>query len=214
MSENEVSQQTKLFENSYGARDYKGVREMVLQNKTSFSTDQFHYNIGTLYAKEGELHFARYHLQKSLKFEGFRPEVFNNLKYVDDSLGIKDDAISVYAFVDLPSSFFMIVTLFLLILAALLLRIRVFKKIQIWILFFTLSSLPYFGSLLSKHFVSGAINIGNGELRAGPSNIFEKNGEVPKGQKLITGNVDKGWCRILYPFRYVGWIEKDSLGFY
>ena len=115
---------------------------------------------------------------------------------------------------DLPSSIFLTLTLILLVCSAVLLKLKKLKKIKVALVLVCLSVLPYFGSLVANRVVSGAINIGNGYVRGGPSLIYEKSVEIPSGRKLIIGEVDKGWCRILYPFEFAGWIEKKSIGFY
>jgi hypothetical protein len=214
MGVKENSQQTKLLEASYAKRDYKAVKEMILKNKNQFSLAQFHYNFGTLYAKEGELHISRYHLQKALKLGGIKKEVFQNLKYVETKLGFDEEGSAVYSIVDLPPSIFLILTLVFLIFSALLLKIEKLKKIKVGIVLICISFIPYLGSVVGNRVLSGAINIGDGEIRGGPSHIYEKTLNVPAGRKLIIGEIDKGWCRILYPLEFAGWIEKKSLGVY
>jgi hypothetical protein len=202
----------------YLKENWKTLVEKIIESKEQFSSSQFHFNLGTIYAKKNDFAVARFHLEKSNKLTGFDTKVKNNLNYVVQKLEIpslwerssplgKIDCIFEYTG---PWSFGL---LFGVIAIAIYLKLKN-RKIQYWLTAYAIN-LVLFG-LMYWHLdgLRYAVALKDVPLKEGPSELFSDVGEIKAGAKVILGNVDNGFWYVKEPIDYRGWAKAEDLGIY
>ena len=60
----------------YVEAEYKSAEDKMRQNKAAYSEGVYHYNLGTLHIKKGEIGLGRYGLEKALAHGFQSPQVF------------------------------------------------------------------------------------------------------------------------------------------
>ena len=48
----------------------------------------------------------------------------------------------------------------------------------------------------------------------GPSKIYEQNGTLSSGSKVILSKRSNNWYYVRFPESHAGWVERSLLGFY
>jgi tetratricopeptide (TPR) repeat protein len=225
MEKNNITGMTKSsdqsFEKLYLEKDYKGAVDYLLKNKQLFNSGIFHYNLGTTYAKLGELSTARYHFEKSIQEGYVNSSSLNNLNYIKIKLGV-DDITTSTALADqtmnivtsLPIQVYSLMTLSLLLFAVILLKLNQLQSKIKMISVFAIVPIPVvFYSLYVFH-LHPAIAFKEIPLLEGPSKIFPEKGKVKAGSKIIVSDYKDGWYFVKNPESLVGWVSKDQLGQY
>lgn len=208
----------KSLREQYQSSDFEAVKTSLIENKDAFDKGEFHYNLGTVYSKTGNYAVGRYHLEKAV-YEGYDTAATkHNLKIVTDKLSTQDlstsqsiDDVLLSKSISYGPDVFIFVTLVFLIVTILLFNKRLIKKTSLVILIL-LSLTP----ISVKHFYLDKLNIAvlfnDSKVFEGPSGIFEKTGEIPKGAKVLVGKTIDGWYFIERPVDYVGWIKMKDVG--
>lgn len=211
----------KDLENLYTQGKFSQAIDIMLKNKSSFPKGVFHYNLGTLYAKEGSFAAGRYHLEKAIAKNFVNSMSLNNLETVQEKLAVNDISNSASfhdRFVDrsllLPSEIYLSATLLLALAFMALIK---WKKIVApsarWgLMLLTLVPLAY--NQLYLRNINHAIVLQDTQMYDGPSKIYFNTGIVKAGSKIITGKNNNGWYLIQSPLQLSGWVYQDSLGFY
>ena len=207
------------FEELYAKKDFKAGINVLLQNKQQFSSGTFHYNLGTTYAKLGDMGAARYHLEKAINLGMYNSTSINNLNFVRSKIESEDISTSsalTDKFIDFSLSFpheaYISLSLGLLIL---FLGIARYKKInsKFKLGFITfLSLVPVLFSFIYLQNINSAVAMKDIALYEGPSRIFQEKGKLNAGAKIILGEYKDGWFLVKYPTSLSGWINKDNLG--
>jgi tetratricopeptide (TPR) repeat protein len=225
MEKNNITGMTKSsdqsFEKLYLEKDYKGAVDYLLKNKQLFNSGIFHYNLGTSYAKLGELSTARYHFEKSIQEGYVNSSSLNNLNYIKIKLGV-DDISSSTALPDqainiatsLPVSAYSLMTLCLLLFAVVMLKFNKLQNKFKMICVFSSTLIPIALYSLYVTHLHPAIAFKDIPLQEGPSKIFVEKGKVRAGSKIIVGDFKDGWYFVKNPESLVGWVSKDQLGQY
>ncbi len=208
----------KSLREQYQSSDFEAVKTSLIKNKDAFDKGEFHYNLGTVYSKTGNYAVGRYHLEKAI-FEGYDSAATkHNLKTVTDKLSVKDlatsqsvDDVFLAKSISYGPDFYIFITLVLLITSITLFNKKIIKSwaLSLLLLFSMIPvSLKYF--YLDN--LNVAVLFNDSKVFEGPSGIFEKTGEIPKGAKVIVGKTIEGWYFIEKPVDYVGWIKKKNVG--
>lgn len=221
MPNNNTNIENTTVEKLYLSGQLDEAIEKTLDHKNQMDLGHFHYNLGSLYLKKGDLGAARINLEKAIK-EGFSlPMAYSNLRYIKNQNTIIDSSRSTslegrtadFLSSVPPQSFFLIS---LLVLSALLFYIKFSKKISraVVILSLVLSITPL---VLYWGWVSGlqeVIVIKDSTVYQGPSKIYEEIGSLSSGSKVLLSKKNNNWYFIEYPESHSGWVERTLLGFY
>lgn len=210
----------KTLESKYLKQDFEGLLGDLLQNKDKFDPGIFHYNLGTIYSKTGNLGAARYHLEKSLSKGFSNQSSLKNLSTVKSQLktigAIPEESIkdSFYNFsVGYPSDFFLMISLFLILIFSFVGK-KVFeaqKFLKVCLLLLAL--IPYSLKIyFNNSNYKAAILMKNSIVREGPSGIYDQSYEVSAGVKVVVSKISDGWCFIKSPGILTGWVPRKDLG--
>ncbi len=211
----------KIFEDFYVKNDFKAAASYLIQNKQQLKSGIFHYNLGTVYSKMGDMAAARFHLEKAIKDGHINSSTLNNLSFVKTQLQVDDLSTSSNLYdqvmnsaLAFPSSAYLTLTLVLVLAAMVLLRMKkIIGRISFAIcLVFALVPI-YFSTIYLKD-INYAIAFKDIPIYEGPSKIFSEKGKVRAGSKMILGEFKEGWFYVKYPISLAGWVGKDQLGLY
>lgn len=209
------------FEELYLKKDYKGAASYLLQNKEQFDSGIFYYNLGTVYSKMGDYPAARFHLEKSIKENYVNSASLNNLTYVRSQLEVDDlststnwgDQFMNYSLF-LPSTAYLMLSLFLLLWGVWLLKTKKLLKKTSIALFVLVIIAPMIFSSQYLNKIHYAVALKDIPLYEGPSKVFSEKGKLKAGSKVILGDFREGWFYVKFPISLTGWINKDQLGLY
>ena len=209
------------FEELYLKKDYKGAIEYLLQNKQQMDSGIFHYNLGTVYSKSGDLAAARFHLEKSIKEGYINSASINNLAFVKSKLEIDDLSTSqslpdqiMNGALAVPQSAWISITLTFVLISLILFRTKKIVRKTLIGLVFVLSIAPFLFSQFVLQKVNYAVAFKDVSLYEGPSKVFSEKGKLKAGSKVILGDFKEGWFYVKFPISSAGWISKDQLGLY
>lgn len=212
-----------LFEKlqtAYTKGEFAKGAELIVQNNQIIPAPQYHFVLGTFYAKAQNFPVARFHLEKAGKLGYLPTEVHQNLKYVmsqmpneraieqDSGLTEKlwSETLSMSLGTALGISLLMILMVFLISWRNKL------QSSRAVILGVVLSLTPMLYCVVSKGLWSQAVVLSPGTLFEGPSRIFSPGNTLNPGLKVIIKRPVNGWGLILSPSEYVGWVPVDQLG--
>lgn len=221
MSNNNTEEVLKSLESLYLEGNLEGALELSTQEKDQFSPGHLYYNLGTIYAKQGDYAQGRYYMEKAFK-EGFDlTKVSHNLEIIKSNLTIRElgQAGGVFGstfsyLLKVPPAYYAGETLLALILIVVLVRLKALKKAYLIVLFVLLSLLPVGFSQFYLSKMEFGIALEEIKIYEGPSNIYSSIGALNPGQKIIVGQKDKDWVFIKYPESFRGWVAVEKLGLY
>lgn len=221
MAETKAEQILKDAEQFYINREYESALSVIRKGRDALDSGLFHYNLGSIYLKKGELGPARFHLERA-KDTGFSyPMLWKNLKFIQEQPQVLDPSKSknVQEFLigkamDLPSSFFGILSLLMVITILLSFKKKWIERKLVVTVLLIFSLVPLVGSYAIKKGLRYAIALKPIRVYEGPSKIYPDYGEVAAGSRLIINNFQDDWYFILSPRSQSGWVEKTDLGFY
>ena len=207
------------FAELYAKKDFKGAIDYLLHNKQQFSSGTFHYNLGTTYAKLGDLGAARFHLEKAREVGVYHSAMVNNLNYVEAKIDAEDlsnstsiaDKVIDYS-LHIPASGYFSISLVLVVLALFIfMKNKLKNSIKVWIILL-LCFLPTLYSQLYLHSLNQAVSLKDTVIYEGPSKIFHEKGKLKPGAKVLLGEFKDGWFFVKYPVSLSGWVSKENLG--
>ena len=208
------------LEKFYTQGKFEAARELLMARKDTLPEGLFHYNLGTLYAREGNLALGRYHLEKALSENFANKMLFNNLKTVKAELNVSDlgesenlSARMIDASLSLPPGIWLTFTLLLLLGLILAVRKKIVCGVVLPGIFFILAAIPLLYSQIYLNKMHHAVVLQDAEIYEGPSRIYSSAGVVRGGSKIIVGHSSNKQYLILYPQTLSGWIHRDYLGF-
>lgn len=221
MENNNINELMKSLSELYAKKEYNKAIELLEQNSQTLDTGTYYYNLGTLKAKTGNFALARFYYEKALK-KGYQSEaLLNNLSFVKTKME-GDDLSNSLSFEDRvqdASSMFSLNTFLLLgaiVFFLSMLFMRLMKSMRVWKIIVIL--LVSFSPLMLKVFYLDkkpvAIVLKEVEVYEGPSSIFEQKGTIKAGAKIRLGKINDKWAFVSAPESAVGWVNKESLGFY
>jgi len=225
MGNNNIEKVTKSplqqFEEFYANKQFVEAKNILLQNKQQFDSGIFHYNLGTTYAKLGDLGASRFNLEKALHHGFNNSKSTNNLNYVLEKLQVEDlttsDSIkdrTMSWLLSNPTDVYIAIGLSLTILILTIAIIRKIKWKTTLILSIIMFAIPV---LLNNVFLSSlhyAIALKDIPTYEGPSKIFQQKGQLKAGVKIIIEENKDGWIFIKFPENLAGWVKKDHLGIF
>ena len=211
----------KSVEDAYLKGNYdKAADELILQ-KTEIDTSLFHYNLGSIYLKKGDLGAARYNIEKAIQngFVGTLP--YNNLKVIQKSSEVMDLSKSEYLYekslskaLNIPSEAFLSLTLVLILAWILMLKKKLLTHWLPASLFFLFGLTPILFSAFYLDTFSQAIVLKPTLIYEGPSKVYSENYDLGAGSKVLINKENDGWVLIKYPRDIAGWVESKDLGFF
>jgi len=214
---NHLSLQKELFLK----HDYKTAIDDLLIVKNKYKRNIFHYNLGTLYGKKGELAASRYHLEKALKYGTLEGKILHNLNVVKTKMNLQDLSVSKSMYdkaldfaLIIPSAYYSIISIILLLFVLL----GVKKKIIVhnylrWILIISCLA-PILVNLFYLDSINHGIVLNDTRTYVGPSRIFQEKEILKAGSKVIVGKPSNGWFFIKHPNFLAGWVKKSDLALY
>jgi hypothetical protein len=207
------------FAELYAKKDFKNAVDYLLHNKQQFSSGTFHYNLGTTYAKLGDIGAARFHLEKAREAGVYHSAMINNLRFVESKIDAEDLSTST-SFADqvidyslkVPTSGYLTISLFLLIITTLIfIKNKQMNSLKSWcMLVVCLTPIMYSQFYLQS--LNQAVSLKEITVYEGPSKIFLEKGKIKPGAKVLLGEFKDGWFFIKYPISLSGWVNKDNLG--
>ena len=208
------------LKNFYTQGNFEGARELLIERKDTLPEGLFHYNLGTLYAREGNLALGRYHLEKALSKNFANRMLFNNLETVKAKLNVLDLSRSggfsgkmVDASLSLPPGIWLTFTLFLFLGLIFVIKRKMVQGPILLGVLFVLATTPLVYSQGYLYKMRHAIVLKDAEIHEGPSSIYSGTGVVKGGSKIIVGDSNNKQYFIVYPKTLSGWIHRDDLGF-
>lgn len=221
MSNNNTEEALKSLESLYLEGNIEGAIELSNQERDEFSPGHLYYNLGTLYAKQGDYAQARYYMEKAFQ-EGFDlPKVSHNLDIIKNNLTVRELGEtggvlgSTFSYLlKAPSAYFTGLSLFLIIFLVTLFRFKFLKNIYLTVILLLLSLAPLSFSKFYLKKMDFGIALEEVKIHEGPSNIYSSIGALNPGQKIIVGEKDKDWVFIKYPEIFRGWVSKEQLGLF
>ncbi len=206
-----ISQSNQSLNKLYTEGNFEDVFSKL---ETSKGSSEYHYNLGTVYAKNSELVKARKHLELAYK-DGYAPtQTLNNLNYVKQKLGVVniEEPLSIEENILVFSESIPDFAIISFPLIVLILNIYFIKQLSkyIIVLLLVICTLPY-GLKTFESSVSRSLSSKDLKVHEGPSEIFESLKEAPAGVKLYIKKIHDGWALISYPQDLRGWVREEDL---
>jgi len=221
VSNNNTEEVLKSLESLYIEGNLEGAIELSMQEKDQFSPGHLYYNLGTIYAKQGDLAQARYYMEKSFQ-EGFDlPKVSHNLDIIKENLNVRElgQAGGVFGstfsyLLKVPTAYYTGLSLIFIIFILYLVRFKFIKKTYLIVIFLLFSLVPVGFSKFYLKKMDFGIALEEVKIHEGPSNIYSPIGALNPGQKIIIGEKSNDWVFIKYPESFRGWVSKEKLGLF
>lgn len=206
----------KEMESSYLKGDFKSAQDLLLKSKDNLDLGLFHYNLGTVFAKEHELGAARYNFEKAKKIGFSYPGLEKNLnltiKLIEgDSVKFEQNALSLSS--SLSLSYVLLFTVCVWLIACLLKKAQKINWRSLGIVTFICLSLVGTKMFYIDNLYQSAINVKKIQIYEGPSDIYSVIKEVSEGHKLIVGKSYEDWVLIEWPIEFAGWIKRTEIGY-
>ena len=210
----------RKLENLYTQGKFEAARELLLHQKDMFSEGLFHYNLGTLYAREGNFALGRYHLEKALSKNFANKMLFNNLGTVKAELNVLDlgrsEDLSGRMFdasLSLPPGIWLTLTLSLFLGFMIAVRKKIIRGFILRGTCLLVAMIPFLYGQLCLKKMHHVVVLQDAKVYEGPSLIYANVGIVKGGSKIIVSKSNNDQYFIAYPRTLSGWIERDYLGF-
>ena len=219
MEDISIIQPLKTLESLYLEKKYKEFNKHLLDNKSQFDLQTFHFFLGTGHIKKGNYAVGRYHLEKSIELGNINNEVINNLNFAKEKLNIDE---SVYSKKDvlldklllIPDTLFISMTLTSLLIIVLMLRFKYIKKKWTLLILVLFSFLPVLVNNFYLNNVETAITLHPTKIKEGPSKIYSDTINLQEGEKIYLSKYENGYYYIVSPVVHNGWVLKKDLGVY
>ncbi len=219
MANTNINEISKSLETLYLDGKFDKAIDLLLESKSQLSAVDFHYNLGTVYTKMGDLGPGRYHLELAMKKGYIGSDLLNNLTVIKSKIQGADLSLSndlgdqfIGLMSQVPVSYAISITLVLLILSILLYKFKQVKGKFALSILLLLSLAPigvHQGALAGKTF---AINLNEMKIYEGPSAVYDVKATIPGGLKFILGKQDSEWFYIDHPVSLAGWVKKEDIG--
>jgi hypothetical protein len=219
MANTSINEISKSLETLYLDGKLEEAVDFILKNKPVLTDIDFHYNLGVVYTKLGELGPGRYHFELAMKKGYVGSDLLNNLNVIKSQVQVADISSSteVYdqilnIFSSIPLGYSFSIVLVLLVTIILLFRFRLLES-KVTLAVLALSSFIPLGMHFS--FINGkdfAVSMKEMKIYEGPSAIYDVKQTIPGGSKFVLGKSDKGWFYIDYPVEISGWVKKEDVG--
>ncbi len=219
MANTNINEISKSLETLYLDGKFDKAVDLLLESKNQLSTVDFHYNLGAVYTKMGDLGPGRYHFELAMKKGYIGSDLLNNLAVIKSKLqgvdlslsrDIGDQVVNFLSMV--PISYVICITLVLLITSLLTFK---FNYIKSKILLFSVLLLSFFPIALQQGVLYGktfAVNLKNMKIYEGPSSVYDVRATLPGGSKFVLGKTDGEWFYIDHPIELAGWVKKEDIG--
>jgi len=219
MANTNIDELSKSLETLYLDGKFDKAVDLLLESKNQLTAVDFHYNLGTVYSKMGELGPGRYHLELAMKKGYIGSDILNNLAFIKSKLqgidlsfsqNMSDKLLNFLS--QYPVSYAISITLVLMLIFLLLFKFKkVGSKLVLGALL-VLSLSPVISHQLLLSGKSFAVNIKEMKVYEGPSSVYDVRVTIPGGSKFILGKSDGDWFYIDHPLDLTGWVKKEDIG--
>lgn len=221
MSNTSMEELLKSVESLYLKGGFDEAIKLILEKKDLFEASFFHFNLGTLYAKNGMLAAARFHLEKASASGLTNELVINNLRFVRSRLNVMDltsssstwDRVIDVASV-IPADAYLSMSLFLAVIVIFFLWRNTIRTLSGILICLMIASIPLSFSSFYLSRLTFGVALENIQILEGPSKIFPQIGTVKAGSKILIGKRSGDYFLIKHPVTLTGWIKKDDLGLF
>ncbi|OUR92867.1 hypothetical protein A9Q84_20350 [Halobacteriovorax marinus] len=214
-----MNELSKSLETLYLDGKFEKAVDLLLESKSALTDVDFHYNLGVVYAKMGELGPGRYHFELAMKKGYLGSDLINNLNVIKSQIQVADISNSdfladkVINFLStFPVGYSVSITLVLVAIFLILMRAQLVKSKLIVALALFISTMP---PVLHSYLIADktfAVSMNELKIFEGPSAIYDVKTTLPAGSKFIMGKSDKGWFYIDHPVELSGWVKKEDVG--
>lgn len=196
---------------------YEQATKYLNKYKQNFDTGLYEYNQAYLSYKQDNFVAARLWIEKSLRSGNYSPRSLSALGEIKGALGVQyleqAEGPSDYwhqAFFLLPQGpLFSIFLSFILVWVVFAFKVKNIYVTVMSFIFLVLISLAGVYTSVTKYQV---LLTKEHSYYNGPSTIFDVEGTLPPGLKLIlTDDEENGWAQIIAPRTIEGWIEKKNI---
>jgi hypothetical protein len=202
-----------VFKENFESKQFDQALLVLQENRDSFDSAVFYYNLGSVYLAKDELVLARVNLEKAIDLGIESNQTLKTLTVVKEKMGVNS--------LEKPSSrleavqgglaqtgmdVFLSVSLVLVIFAVIKKMGPLLKALCIVTAFLPLI---YFFVTVKGH--ERFIATEETKVLRGPSNMFEQVQEVPKGMVFIIKDRLDDWVRVEYPESHQGWIYTEGI---
>ncbi len=220
MENSNINEVLKSLETLYFEKKYNDTITLLLENKSQFAPEIFHYNLGTTYAQKGNWAVGRYHLERAAKYGYHSDGIRNNLEFVNAKLStsnlLESDSFGKIISITnlIPESLYLGVALTTFMVLLFLYRIKKLVRLKLGIIIFALSLVPALVHFFYLRNVEIGITLKDAVIRQGPSKIYEEISTIKAGEKFIIGKANQRYFYIKAPSAFVGWVDKDDVATY
>ncbi len=217
MADSNTNKTLKELEQSYLDGKYDNVKDGLIAVKSDVDLGQFHYNLGTVLAKNSEFGASRYNLEKAKKLGFNYPGLDKNLDSVVKVINSTNPGIARESLLDFAvtssEGLFLFMSLVLCLIVTLLKKGRVIQKNRTFVILLMMAFVPY---IFKKTYVDTSykigVNIKGLKIYEGPSDIYPVLKEIGEGQKVIIEKSFEDWMLISSPKQFAGWVKRSELG--
>ncbi|MBT7608931.1 MAG: hypothetical protein HN576_04200 [Bacteriovoracaceae bacterium] len=221
MGKSNINQILKSLQEHYLSKDYDAAAKLLIKHKDELDPGLFHYNLGTVHTKSGNLAAGRYHLEKSIKNNFVNTKVLNNISFIERNLAVADLSNSnnlsdqtMNVSLKYSAEAYLGFTLICLLAVLFAFKKKIIQNKYVVCLFVLLTILPIGMQQLYLKNINYAILLKDTEIREGPSAVFVSKSSIQAGSKVIVGEFEAGWVYIKYPIEHSGWLKRSMLGIY
>jgi hypothetical protein len=221
MENTSINEILKTLREHYLSKDYGAATKHLIKHKMDLDPGLFHYNLGTVHSKSGNLAAGRYHLEKALKHNFINTKILNNIDFVEKNLNISDlsnskklsDRTIDFSLRYSAEAYFGMSMIFLLAVIFCIKK-KIIQKTLFAVLFALLALIPITMQQIYLKKINYAILLKDSDVREGPSAVFTSKTSIQAGSKVVVGEFESGWVYIKYPIELSGWLKRSTLGLY
>lgn len=221
MADSSMKDILKTLKVSFEQSNYKNGINSLLEKKAEIPADTFHFYLGNLYLKQGDLGAGRYNLEKAKKL-GYDHQILeNNIKFVEGKVAeygnFRSEEISskvVETAMGMPLQLDILIACVLVLVILICKKLKVITTHSIFIGLLILALIPLGFKTAALSGLREAVVLKDAKLYDGPSKVFSDIKDLPGGVKVLLGSESDGWFFIEYPRQLNGWILAEDIGIY
>lgn len=211
----------KTLREHYLSKDYAAATKHLIKHKTDLDPGLFHYNLGTVHSKSGNLAAGRYHLEKALKHNFINTKILNNINFVEKNLNVSDLSNSknisdrtIDMSLRYSAEAYFGISLICLLAVMICFKKKILQNVILACCLAFLALAPIGIQQLYLKKINYAILLEDTDVREGPSAVFTSKTSLQAGSKVVVGEFESGWVYIKYPIELAGWLKRSALGLY
>lgn len=221
MADSSTQDILKTLKVSFEQSNYKNGINFLLEKKDDLPKDTFHFYLGNLYLKQGDLGAGRYNLEKARKL-GYDHQILeNNIKFVEGKVSeygsFRSEEVSsiiVETAMQMPLQFDILIASILILIVVAAKKFKFILTNAVFAALLVLAILPLGFKGLAMQGLTEAVVLKEAKVYDGPSKVFSDIRDLPGGVKVLLSTENDGWFFIEYPRQLNGWILAEDIGIY